>query len=133
MAASSLVVMVCLLQIDRIVEGDLYSYGLQFSSVWAGAYSSWIRLAFVLGWFNIVAATGVHLYSVTFKRKELEHLVAAAQEELVRREAEAQKKHEEPPPILPGISEQEFRSRLEPQEAEESKPEQEEVMVPACS
>lgn len=89
MAASSLIAMVCLLQIDRIVEGNLYNYGLQFSPAWANPYSSMIRIAFVLGWFNIVAATGVHLYSITLRRREVEHLVFAAQEEIVRIKAEA--------------------------------------------
>jgi hypothetical protein len=129
MAASSLILMVCLLQVDRIVEGDLYSYGLQFSSAWEGPYSSMIRIAFILGWFNIVAAVGVHLYSITFRRKEVEHLVAAAQEEIVRRKAEARKKPEEPP-ILPGLPEEEFKSR----QRQEPEPEQEEELtVPACS
>jgi hypothetical protein len=129
MAASSLIVMVCLLQVDRIVEGDLYNYGLQFSSAWEGPYSSMIRIAFILGWFNIVAATGVHLYSIAYRRKEVEHLVAAAQEELVRRKAEARRKPEEPP-ILPGVPEAEFKSR----QSQEPEPEQEEeLMASACS
>jgi hypothetical protein len=131
MAASSLIVMICLLQVDRIVEGDLYSYGLQFNSAWEGPYSSMIRIAFILGWFNIVAAVGVHLYSITFRRKELEHLVRATQEELVRRKAEARKKPEEPP-ILPGLPDEEFRPRFTPRMPQESEQE-EELMAPVSS
>lgn len=128
MAASSLFVMIALLQVDRIVEGDMYSYGLQFSSAWAGPYSSMIRLAFVLGWFNIVAAVGVHLYSITFRRKEVEHLVAATQEEIARRRAEALRKPPVEPPILPGVPDEEFGSR-KPWEPER----EEELTAPACS
>jgi hypothetical protein len=111
MAASSLVSMVCLLQVDRIVDGELLSYGIQLSSVYL-TYSNMIRLAFVLGWFNIIAAIGVHLYSITFRRKEVEQLVTAAEEEMRRRRLEQLRQIEEPP-ILPGLPEQESLRRTE--------------------
>ena len=112
MAASSLVSMMCLLQVDRIVDGELVSYGLRLSSSWLVPYSNMIRVAFVLGWFNIIAAIGVHLYSITFRRKEVEQLVTAAEEELRRRRVEKLRRLEEPP-ILPGLPERESLSKAE--------------------
>ena len=97
--------MVCLLQVDRIVDSELLSYSIQLSSIYL-TYSNMIRFAFVLGWFNIIAAIGVHLYSITFKRKELEQLVIAAEDEMLRRQLEQVREREEPP-ILPGLPEQE--------------------------
>jgi hypothetical protein len=105
MAASSLISMICLLQLDRIVDSELVTRSLQLSSSYL-AYSNMIRVAFVLGWFNIIAAIGVHLYSISFKRKEVEQLVTAAEEEMRRRQLEQLRQREEPP-ILPGLSEEE--------------------------
>jgi len=114
MAASSLISMMCLLQVDRIVDGELFSYGLRLSSSWLVPYSNMIRVAFVLGWFNIIAAIGVHLYSITFRRKEVEQLVTAAEEELRRRRVEQLRRLEEPP-ILPGLPEKESLYKTEPE------------------
>lgn len=75
MVASTLFLMVCLLQIDRVVNNDLYRYGLQFSHQWATPYWTMTRIAFTLGWFNILAAIIVQLYTMTFRRKEVEQLV----------------------------------------------------------
>lgn len=127
MAASSLVSMVCLFQVDRIVDSELLSYSIQLSSIYM-AYSNMIRLAFVLGWFNIVAAIGVHLYSIAFKRKEVEQLVTAAEEEIRRRRLEQLRQIEEPP-ILPGLPEQESFSGKENEV--EPEPEHEVLVAPA--
>ena len=113
MAASSLISMMCLLQVDRIVDGELFSYGLLASSSYV-PYSNMIRVAFVLGWFNIIAAIGVHLYSITFRRKEVEQLVTAAEEEIRRRQVEQLRQLEEPP-ILPGLPEKESLYKTEPE------------------
>jgi len=117
MAASSLVSMICLLQVDRIVDGELLSYGLQLSSSYV-SYSNMIRVAFVLGWFNIVAAIGVHLYSITFRRREVEQLVTEAEEEIRRRRVEQLRRFEEPP-ILPGLPEKESLSKVEHEREQE--------------
>jgi hypothetical protein len=93
MAASSLLSMVCLLQVDV-------------------PYSMMITVAFALGWFNIVMAIGVHLYSVTFRRKEVEQLVRAAEQEMRRRQIEELRRFDEPP-ILPGLPDQETLSKSE--------------------
>ena len=86
MAASSLFLMVCLLQIDRTIHHDLYLYGLQFNYQWARPYWIMIRAAFALAWFNIIAAITVQLYTVTFRRREVEQLVTDVAEELRRTE-----------------------------------------------
>jgi len=117
MAASSLVSMICLLQLDRIVDSELVTRSLQLSSSYV-VYSNMIRVAFVLGWFNIIAAVGVHLYSITFRRKEVEQLVTAAEEEMRRRQLEQLRQHEEPP-ILPGLPEKETLPRTEPEPEKE--------------
>lgn len=85
MAASSLFLMVCLLQIDRVVNNDLYRYGLQFSYQWATPYWTMTRIAFALGWFNILAAITVQLYTMTFRRKDVEQLVTEIEKEILRR------------------------------------------------
>ena len=128
MAASSLISMICLLQVDRIVDGQLFSYGLRLSSSWLVPYSNMIRIAFVLGWFNIIAAIGVHLYSITFRRREVEQLVTAAEEEIRRRRLEQMRQREEPP-ILPGLPEKESLSKTET----ETEPEHEVLVAPAQS
>lgn len=125
MAASSLISMVCLLQVDRIVDSELISYSVQLSSVYL-TYSNMIRFAFVLGWFNIIAAIGVHLYSITFRRKELEQLVTAAEDEMRRRRLEQLRQREEPP-ILPGLPEHESLSETQT----EPEPEPEVLVAPA--
>jgi len=108
MAFSSLLSMVCLSQVDRVVEGGLVglSSGLYVS------YSWMIRLAFGLCWFNIVAAVGVHLYSIAFKRREVEQLVREAETEMRRRQIEELRRFEEPP-ILPGLPEHETLAKSE--------------------
>ena len=109
--------MICLLQLDRIVDSELITRSLQLSSSYI-TYSNMIRIAFVLGWFNIIAAIGVHLYSITFRRKEVEQLVTAAEEELRRRQLEQMRQLEEPP-ILPGLPEKEAFPRPEPEPEKE--------------
>ena len=109
--------MICLLQVDRIVDGELLTYSIQLSSSYM-AYSNMIRVAFVLGWFNIIAAIGVHLYSITFRRKEVEQLVTAAEEEMRRRQLEQLRQHEELP-ILPGLPEKEVLPRTVPEPEKE--------------
>jgi hypothetical protein len=63
-ATTSLVVMVCFFQIDKIVHGTLYSYGLEFSYSWADPYWMLARIVFAMGWLNIIIALVVQLYNV---------------------------------------------------------------------
>ena len=69
MAATSVVLMICLYQIDNIVHGTLYDYGLQFSYSWAGPYWKLTQIGFTLGWLNIAVAFAVQLYNIRMKPK----------------------------------------------------------------
>ena len=112
MAFSSLLSMVCLFMVDRVVEGGLAVSGVHLSSGLYLSYSMLIRVAFGLCWFNIVAAVGVHLYSVTFRRKEVEMLVREAETEMRRKQIEELRRFDEPP-ILPGLPDQETLAKSE--------------------
>jgi hypothetical protein len=69
MAATSVVLMICLYQIDIIVHGTLYNYGLQFSYNWAGPYWKLTQIGFTVGWLNIIIAFAVQLNSIRMKPK----------------------------------------------------------------
>jgi len=112
MAFSSLLSMVCLFMVDRVVEGGLAVSGVHLSSGLYLSYSMLIRVAFGLCWFNIVAAVGVHLYSITFRRKEVESLVREAETEMRRKQIEELRRFDEPP-ILPGLPDQETLAKSE--------------------
>lgn len=58
-ALVSLLILVGQNQLDRIINGDLYSFGLRFSYLWATPY--WLYSALVIGfsWFNIIASIAI--------------------------------------------------------------------------
>jgi hypothetical protein len=87
MAALSLFSMICMLQIDRIVQGELASFGLRFSNLWVLPYSTMTRLVFLFGWLNIAAAVSVHMYTLAFKRGEVRQLVTEVEAELAKKRA----------------------------------------------
>ena len=66
-AACSLVSVVALFQVDSIVHGSLYSYGLQFSDGWAVPYWNSIRVVFAMGWLTFGVAVAFQVYAVTRK------------------------------------------------------------------
>jgi hypothetical protein len=70
MAAASLFVMLSLNQINYIVQGDLYNYGLQFSYRWAMPYWILSGTVFGLSWTNIALAIIVTLYLYRKSRKQ---------------------------------------------------------------
>ena len=84
MATFSLVSMIGLLQIDKIVHGTLYSYGLTFSYTWAQPYWRMAALIFIMGWFNIIAALVFQAYVVTFERKQARRFADAVRDEVMR-------------------------------------------------
>lgn len=59
MALVSLLILVGQNQLDRIINVDLYSFGLRFSYLWATPY--WLYSALVIGfsWFNIIASIAI--------------------------------------------------------------------------
>jgi len=72
MAASSLLSMIGLTQIDRIVHRDLYRFSLQFSYEWAMPYWTMTAIVFGMGWFNIIVAIAFQLYILISRRREAE-------------------------------------------------------------
>lgn len=56
MAVASFFVMVSVTQIDRIVHGVLYDFGLRFSYRWAMPYWTSSGIIVGLSWFNIIAS-----------------------------------------------------------------------------
>jgi len=113
MAASSLFTMLCLFQIDKIVHNDLYSYGLRFSLQWATPYWTMARIAFTMGWLNIIAAIAVQLYTLAFRRKEVEELVTDVEEEIHKHETAPCEKAEE-------RNNQELKPTQSPEQSEKS-------------
>lgn len=69
MAAASLFTMLSLNQINYIVHGDLYSYGLQFSYRWAMPYWVFSGIVFGLSWVNIFLSIIITLYIFKKTRK----------------------------------------------------------------
>jgi len=74
-AVSSLYSMLGLMQIDNIVNRDLYNYNLRFDPQWATPYWTIIRVVFAFGWFNMIAALAVQMYFLAYRRKKTEHMM----------------------------------------------------------
>jgi len=75
LAGASLVSMLATLNIDHIINHDLYNYGLQFSTKWADPYWTLVSLVFSMGWFIILTSLAFELHFVIQwqrKRKEPE-------------------------------------------------------------
>jgi hypothetical protein len=117
MAATSVVLMICLYQIDNIVHGTLYNYGLQFSYNWAGPYWRLTQIGFTVGWLNIIIAFAVQLNSIRMKPKAEQ--TATANEKA--RETEKPQKQRKPPRKAP-----EEHKETKPTEPPEEKP----IMAP---
>jgi hypothetical protein len=64
MAGASLVSMLATLSIDHIINHDLYSYGLQFSTRWAVPYWTTVAVVFSMGWFIILTSIAFELHLV---------------------------------------------------------------------
>lgn len=58
---SAILVMFLLGQIDSIVHGDLYGYGLEFSIDWAGPYWAYANLIYVFLIFPMIVGGGILL------------------------------------------------------------------------
>ena len=82
-AASSLISMIGLFQIDRIVNQDLYQYGLEFSYAWAMPYWTITKLIFATGWFNIIAAIAFHLYILAYGQKGTQQIEPQTEKEIL--------------------------------------------------
>lgn len=137
MAALSLFMMFCVLQIDGLVRIDFYRFGLRFSYVWAFPFSTMVRLVFLFGWLNIAAAIIVHMRALAFKRRKVQQLVTKVEAEPAKKESSvpASEKpageiivresivsenqpaqpvqNEQKSPIVPGITPEELKRRSE--------------------
>ena len=86
MAIASLVSMIAAYQVDMIVHVDLYSYGLQFSAIWADPYWAAIRLIFAMSWLSLIATIAFQVYktmvlrSLTEESEQLEVTVSSNSE-----------------------------------------------------
>lgn len=89
MAAASLVSMLATLNIDHIVNHDLYGYGLQFTTKWAVPYWTMSAIVFSMGWLIIVTSIGFELNLVVHRlRRHSEAEVSPVKEEPVQNETE---------------------------------------------
>jgi hypothetical protein len=89
MAGASLVSMLATLNIDHIVNIDLYNYGLQFTTEWAVQYWTMTAIVFSMGWLIIITSVAFQLYLVVHRLHrppEPEDEAPVAHEELVQNE-----------------------------------------------
>ncbi len=70
MAAASLIIMIAAYRVDIIVNGDLYSYGLNFKYDWFIPFKNIIGLVYAMAWVNIVLALAFQVYRIRTNRKD---------------------------------------------------------------
>ena len=128
-AASSLISMIGLFQIDRIVNQDLYQYGLEFSYAWAMPYWTITKLIFATGWFNIIAAIAFHLYILAYGQKETQQIEPKTEKQAYNTEIiettpiiKEEKTEPEPETKPTEPVEQQKEQELKPTESVEEKP-----------
>jgi len=133
-AASSLVSMIGLFQVDRIVNQDLYRYGLQFSYAWAMPYWTITKVIFATGWFNIIAAIAVHLYILAYGQKETQQIEPQTEKQASNTEIiettpiiKEEKTEPETKPTEP--VEQQKEQELKPTESVEEKPKEAPALI----
>lgn len=118
-AAASLFIMLSLNQINNIIHGELYNYGLQFTYRWAMPYWVLSGVIFGLCWLNISIATVATLYifkksrtqTETFQHENTQEPTRCEEEERQRRLAEY---------IQPQVYEQESATQEETSETRET-------------
>jgi len=98
MAACSLFSMIGTLEIDGIINHNLYQYGLQFSYAWADPYWTLAGVVFAMGWLNIATATAFHLRALVLRRKASRQVVAQTEKETAQTKAVEKLKGERPKP-----------------------------------
>ena len=70
MAAASLAIMIAAYKVDIMVNGDLYSYGLNFNVGWFMPFKYIIGIVYALAWVNIILALAFQVYRVRTIRKD---------------------------------------------------------------
>ena len=94
MAATSLLIMLSLNQINYIVHGDLYSFGLQFSYRWAMPYWILSGVIFGLSWTNLTLAIIFTLYIQKRSRKKASASTLITQAEKTNSTAQSNEKEQ---------------------------------------
>jgi hypothetical protein len=92
MAVTSLLIMLSLNQINYMVHGDLYSFGLEFSYRWAMPYWILSGIVFGLSWTNIAVSIVFTLYIQ--KKSRTQTLASAPVPQTERTEASTLKADE---------------------------------------
>ena len=87
LALVSLLVLVGLFQIDRLIHGGLYDFGLTFSNRWAMPYWTYSGIIMGLSWVNIGAAS-IATYHFFKYRKPTKHAAEVTMQ--VQKEDETQ-------------------------------------------
>ena len=135
-AASSLISMIGLFQIDRIVNQDLYQYGLEFSYAWAMPYWTITKLIFATGWFNIIAAIAFHLYILAYGQKETQQIEPQTEKQAYNTEIiettpiiKEEKTEPEPETKPTEPVEQQKEQELKPTETVEEKPKEAQASI----
>jgi hypothetical protein len=123
-SASSLISMFGLFQIERMVNQDLYRYGLQFSYAWAMPYWTITKLMFATGWFNIIAAVAFHIYMLSYGQKETRKSEILETPEILETTKSTNKEKMEPEPETKPTEpvEQQKEQEPKPTETVEEKP-----------
>jgi hypothetical protein len=70
MAVSSFISIFAILNLNNIVNRDLYSYGLQFNYGWAIPYWNTIATVFVMSLVSIIAAVAFQIYRIRAMRRD---------------------------------------------------------------
>jgi hypothetical protein len=70
--AYSLVTIIVFFRVDTIVNGTLYSYGLQFSPDWATLYWTTIRIGFAVSGLVIITAVVLQLFFTRLTKETVE-------------------------------------------------------------
>ena len=85
LAGASLVSMLATLNIDHIINHDLYNYGLQFSSQWAVPYWRMAAIVFSMGWFIILTSVAFEIHFVMqWRRRHIEPEAPSVAQEQVQ-------------------------------------------------
>jgi len=69
MAAASLISMIAAYSVDMLVNGDLYSYGLNFNYGWFIQFENLIGIVYAMAWVNIITALAFQVYRIRTIRK----------------------------------------------------------------
>ena len=70
MAGASLIAMIAAFSADIIVNGTLYSYGLNFNNGWSIPFENAMKIIFAMGWLNIIVAIAFQIYRIRTIRKD---------------------------------------------------------------